>query len=144
MFFLIYSGENQIKFTDQCTNLWCKIRVMKIFCRRKLRIFNIICFFQLIDHIMFRIITFYSLNSLKMMIHDQHSCSNSDFLYFISLDSIMFSKRFYIVETSWNYYEIKNIYNLSDIIESRNYKNIKNFYLTNSSLNVVVIFQRSN
>ena len=68
----------------------------------------------------------------------------SKFLYFANLDSIIFLKRFNIVKTNWNRYKIKNVYNFSNIIENRNYKNIENFCLTNSSTNVIVTSQRSN
>ena len=67
-----------------------------------------------------------------------------EFSYFANFDFTMSLKRFYFVETNWNFYKIKNVYNLSNIIENRNHKNVENFCLKNSCTKIVVISQRSN
>ena len=67
-----------------------------------------------------------------------------EFSYFASLDFTVSLKRFYFVETNWDFYEIKNVYDLLSIIESRNHKNVENFCFKNLCTKVVVTSQRLN
>ena len=67
-----------------------------------------------------------------------------EFSYFANLDFTMSLKCFYFVETSWDFYKIKNVYDFSSIIENRNHKNIENFYFKDLCIKVVVTSQRLN